>query len=581
MQTLKELIAQEVFSSLKRLSIPTSDFNSQIIQTSKKNHDCDFQTNIALILAKKHNSNPREFAQKILDNLEKKSYNIFSSTEIAGPGFINFNLTEGFIVQRLKTIQNSPNLAIPKVPKKQKVIVDFSGPNIAKEMHVGHLRSTIIGDSIARILEFAGYEVLRINHIGDWGTQFGMLLALICRKYPNILTEKQEFILSDLENFYREAKILFNQDDSFIHEARELVKKLQAQDPKIINLWKQFCQKSLTHCQEIYDILDIKIQTQGESFYNYMLADIVAELKKFSLAVETQGAIGVFSNDVTDKEGNLVPCIVQKSDGAYVYATTDLAALKYRSQELNADRIIYVTDSRQTLHFKQISSIAKKMNWLQDSAQMLHIPFGMMLGKDKKPIKTRSGKNIKLKDLLEEAQKRSLQLIQKLSPDFPLNEQKHIAKVAGIGGVKYSDLIHSINTDYCFDWDKVLTTDGNSAIYLLINYARTHSVARKLGINYSKLENSFQLKEKSEIQLAKKIILLQDIWEECLKNLSPNTLLNHIYELTRAFSNFWNNCPITKVDKQLQLSRLNLCLCVQKQISWGLSLIGIEALERV
>ena len=352
MQTLKEIIAQKVFSSLKKLSIPTNDLNSQIIQTSKKNYDCDFQTNIALILAKKHGSTPREFAQKILDNLKKKPDEFFSSIEIAGPGFINFNLSKKLIIQRLKTIQNSPDLSIPKVPEKQKIIIDFSGPNIAKEMHVGHLRSTIIGDSIARMLEFAGYEVSRINHIGDWGTQFGMLLALICRKYPNILIEKKEFILSDLESFYREAKVLFDKDDNFVHEARKLVKKLQSQDPKIINLWKQFCQKSLAHCQEIYDLLDIKIQTQGESFYNYMLADIVTELKKSSLAVETQGAIGVFTNDITDKEGNPVPCIVQKSDGAYVYATTDLAALKYRYQESNANKIIYVTDSRQILHFK-------------------------------------------------------------------------------------------------------------------------------------------------------------------------------------------------------------------------------------
>jgi len=580
MQSLPSLLAARIQPALAQVC-PGAPLPAQLVFPAANPQFGDYQCNAAMSAAKAAGKNPRTLAQEIVAAL--KVSDLCSSVDIAGPGFINFKLKPEFLLGYVGDVLSSPRLGIDQAAVKQRIVVDFSGPNLAKEMHVGHLRSTIIGDSISRFLEFEGHEVLRVNHVGDWGTQFGMLIQYIRESNPEALEDASKFAISDLEEFYRASKKRFDENPEFADASRRAVVALQSGDPATLAVWKVFCDESLKHCHAIYRDLDIRIEDRGESFYNDDLAKVVTELKEKGLAVQAEGAWGVFLPGRKNEKDEPLATIVQKSDGGYIYATTDLAAVRHRFGTLKADRVIIITDNRQADHFSQVFEIADTAGWA-DKSKSTHIGFGMMLGADGKPFKTRTGGTVKLKDLLIEAEERALALAKQLSADFSDEDHKLIAKVAGIGGVKYSDLSHGIATDYKFDFDKMLATDGNTAIYVLMTYARTRGLARKAGLEIDALIGKVTIRPETEQEwrLLKTIAATPAVWQRVVEDLAPNALLAHLYELARDFGAFWNACPTLKLeDQELKNSRLALAAAVARVIKWGLSMVGIPVLEKV
>jgi len=563
----------------------------------------DYQSNNALALAKQLKTNPRQLAEKIITNLQIDD--ICEKPEIAGAGFINLKLKPEFIAKNLLNINSDKDrLGIEKVKKSETVVVDFSGPNIAKQMHVGHLRSTIIGDCICRILEQAGHTVIRQNHIGDWGTQFGMLAWYLDYKKYEIdvmlqekgLTRKKAFstgdLIPDMENFYREAKKLFDTDPEFAERSREYVVKLHSGDKQVMFNWEMIISASLSEFKKIYNILGTTLEKEhirGESFYKDMLPDVVNELKKQGIAVESDGAICVFPDKekFKTKEGDPLPFIIQKSDGAYLYATIDLAALRYRINELKADRIIYVTDARQKLHFEMLFAVAKQAGWAKNT-QLQHITFGSVLGEDGKPLKTRTGENVKLKELLDEAVKRAKAVVEEKNPELPADEKEKIANAVGIGAVKYADYSNNRTSDYIFSFDKMLAMDGNTAPYMQYAYARVKSIGRKgqeRGIDVEKELKSVKelyLNEPAEFELAKHLIRYSEAFNSTLADLRPNFLTGYLYELAQKFSVFYNTCPVLDAGPKIRPTRLLLCELTAWTIKHGLvELLGIETIERM
>ncbi len=545
----------------------------------------DYQCNIAMSLAKTFKQKPRDIAQKIIDNLDVS--NSCENPTIAGPGFINVTLKTSFLESQLKTAANDSRLGIETITNPEKIIVDFSSPNIAKEMHVGHLRSTIIGDSIARILEFLGHDVLRLNHVGDWGTQFGMLIAYLREKYPQALTTADALDIGDLVSFYKQAKVRFDEDEQFKETAREEVVKLQAGAEDSLYAWKLLCEQSRREFEVIYKLLDIKITERGESFYNPFLADIITELENSGLLEENQGAKCVFLEGFTNKQGDPLPVIVQKSDGGYNYATTDLAAIKYRIKEDKSDRIIYVTDVGQANHFAGVFQVAKRGGILPENIDVVHVPFGLVLGEEGKKIKTRSGETIRLKDLLDEAVSRAkLDLESRLKKEERQETSEfinNVAQVVGISAVKYADLSQNRLSNYVFSYDKMLALQGNTAPYLLYAYVRVQGISRKGDINFDNLGENLPilLKEETELVLAKHILQLSEILNQIETDLFPNRLCQYLYELSQKFNLFYENCPVLKAEEPILTSRLILCDLTARTIKLGLSLLGISVLERM
>lgn len=554
----------------------------------------DYQANGVMALAKKLKTNPRQLAQDILKNLDISD--ICENVEIAGPGFINLWLSENFIKNRLFDIKNdkTSKIGLKKAANPLTIVVDFSCPNVAKQMHVGHLRSTIIGDCICRILELDGHNVIRQNHIGDWGTQFGMLIAYLKRENPNIETHIDDIHITDLEQFYKNSKKVFDQDSDFANTSRSEVVKLQSGDQTSIKIWKKIVDESRSHYQPIYNDLMVTLKTQherGESFYNDMLPAVVEDLKTKGLAEESDGAICVFLEGFSNKEGQPLPFIIQKSDGAFLYATTDLAAIRYRVTELNADKIIYVTDARQKLHFEQLFATVKKAGWdtnKNGSTELNHVTFGTVLGEDNKPLKTRSGENIKLKDLLDEAVQRAMNVVQEKNPDLDETSKQEIAKAVGIGAVKYADYSNNRTSDYMFSFDKMLAMDGNTAPYMQYAYARVKSIERKAGekgvdIN-TELANiaDLNLTKPAEIDLAKHIIRYNEAIKAALADYRPNYLTTYLYELSQKFSSFYTNCPVLIAEPEKRPTRLLLCDLTAKTIKHGMTqLLGIEVVEQM
>jgi len=545
----------------------------------------DYQSNVALRLAKPLKQNPRAIAQAIIDNLSNED--MCETPTIAGPGFINFKLKSGYIGQLLSQIQNDPRLGIPQVQPSKKVIVDFSSPNIAKEMHVGHLRSTIIGDAISRILEFRGYDVLRLNHVGDWGTQFGMLIAYLREAYPEALTTANALDIGDLVSLYKKAKVRFDEDEEFKQTARQEVVKLQGGAEDSLRAWKLLCDQSRKEFQVIYDRLDIKLQERGESFYNPFLENVVIELKETGLLEKSEGAMCVFLDGFTNKDGDPLPLIVQKTDGGFNYATTDLAAINYRVKEDGADRIIYVTDSGQANHFAGVFQVARKAGILPENVEVVHVPFGLVLGKDGKRIKTRSGETVKLKDLLDEA---VINAREKLETRLKEEEREEtpefidrVAQVTGLSAVKYADLSQNRTSDYKFDFDKMLDLKGNTAPYLLYAYVRPQGVSRKGNIDFSQLDSNTKivLSENEELALAKHILQFEEIIKEVEVSLLPNRICLYLFELSQKFNQFYEQCDILNADEPQKTSRLILADLTARTIKLGLSLLGIDVLERM
>lgn len=544
----------------------------------------DYQSNVSLALAKPLGQSPRAIADQILVHLAMED--LCEPPTIAGPGFINLTLRPTFLANQLRQMQADPRLGIEPLAEPQRVIVDFSSPNIAKEMHVGHLRSTIIGDCIARILEFQGHDVLRLNHVGDWGTQFGMLITYLSEVHPAALTTSDALDLGDLVTFYKKAKQRFDEDEAFQVQSRNAVVKLQQGDPEATQAWQLLCDQSRREFEKIYRDLDIELTERGESFYNPFLADVLTDLDKAGLLETDQGAQCVFLEGFTNKQGDPQPLIVQKSDGGFNYATTDLAALRHRITAESAQRIIYVTDVGQANHFAQVFQVAQRAKWIPEEVQVVHVPFGLVLGKDGKRIKTRMGEAVRLRDLLDEAIIRAKADIEiRLQEDNRTETQAFIANAAeviGLGAVKYADLSQNRTSNYIFSYDKMLERQGNTAPYMIYAYVRVQGISRQGNVDFSQLgDTSLAIAEPSELVLAKHLLQMQDVIAEVAADLLPNRLCQYLFELSQKFNQFYDQCPVLKAEEPARTSRLVLSDLTARTLKLGLSLLGIKVLERM
>jgi arginyl-tRNA synthetase len=545
----------------------------------------DYQANMAMGLSKKLGQQPRAIAQSIVDHLDVSE--ICEVPQIAGPGFINFTVKPSYLTTQLQAMQLDRRLGVAVAEKPQRVVVDFSSPNIAKEMHVGHLRSTILGDCIARVLEFRGHDVLRLNHVGDWGTQFGMLILYLREAYPQALITADALDLGDLVALYKKAKQRFDEDPEFQEAARKEVVKLQAKDPDTIKAWNLLCDQSRREFQVIYDRLNIKITERGESFYNPYLAAVVDDLRTLGLLVESNGAQCVFLDGFVNREGDPLPLIVQKTDGGYNYATTDLAAVRYRIEIDRTDRIIYITDSGQADHFAQVFQVARLAKWIPAHVEITHVPFGLVLGEDGKKIKTRSGETIKLKELLDEGidtfrkdlEARLVADERQETPEFIANS----AEVVGLSAVKYADLSQNRLSNYVFSYDKMLALQGNTAPYMMYAYVRVQGISRKGGIDFENLGNNAQiiLKEELELSLAKHLLQLGSIVTEVERDLLPNRLCQYLFELSQKYNQFYDKHSVLQAEEPIRTSRLILSDLTAKTLKLGLDLLGIPVLERM
>lgn len=549
-----------------------------LVRQSGKPEFGNYQANGAMGAAKKLGMNPREFAQKILDNADLNG--VADKLEIAGPGFINIFLNPEWLANNAKEALQVVNFGI-KTANPQTIVIDYSSPNVAKEMHVGHLRSTIIGDAVVRTLEFLGNNVIRANHVGDWGTQFGMLIAYL-EKMENEHASEME--LSDLEAFYRAAKEHYDTDEAFAEKARNYVVKLQSGDEYCLTMWKKLVDITMHHNQENYDRLNVTLSDKdvmGESLYNPMLPEIVADLKAKGLAVEDEGALVVFLDEFKNKDGDPMGVIVQKKDGGFLYTTTDIAAAKYRYETLKADRALVFSDSRQAQHMQQAWLITRKAGYVPENFSLEHPFFGMMLGKDGKPFKTRSGGTVKLKDLLDEAVERADALISVRSTDLTAEEKAAVVEAVAIGSVKYSDLSKNRTTDYVFDWDNMLTFEGNTAPYMQYAYTRIRSIFARADIDESALSGSIQLHEPKERSLAVKLLQFEEALNGVAKDGMPHILCQYLYELAGEFSSFYEACPILNAEENVKNSRLRLAALTAKTLKQGLDLLGIKTVEKM
>mgnify|MGYP001186281288 FL=1 len=575
-----ELIQHALHQLRQEGALPASPQPPVKLERTRDASHGDFATNIALMLAKPAGMPPRALAEKIVAALPASQQ--VAKVEIAGPGFINFFQSDDVLTQALEAMRDNPNLGISAPAQAQTVVVDYSSPNLAKEMHVGHLRSTIIGDAVARTLEFLGHKVIRQNHVGDWGTQFGMLLAFLESQPKGTSVSEQ---LSDLEEFYRQAKQRFDEDAAFAKRSRDLVVALQSGDEQCLALWEQFNQVSLQHCFDIYERLNVSLtpdDVRGESAYNDELAAIVEALEQQNLITESDGAKCVFIDGFTNKDGSPLPVIVQKADGGYLYATSDLAAMRYRQQTLKAHRMLYFVDQRQGLHFQQVFTVARKAGFVEADTELAHMGFGTMNGKDGRPFKTRSGGTVKLIDLLNEAEQRALALVTEKNTELGQDELALIARTVGISAVKYADLSKNRTSDYIFNFDQMLSFDGNTAPYLLYAYTRVASIFRRAAIEPSQISGDFLLNTEQEMQLAQHLVTFQETLEQVAEKGLPNLLCLYLYELAGLFSSFYEHCPILKLDDEaLKTSRLQLAALTANTLKQGLGLLGINTLERM
>ncbi len=538
----------------------------------------DYQANVAMSLAKKLSKNPREVAEAIVQHLDLGP--VGESAQIAGPGFINVRLSPAYLAEAATALVNDARVGVGQAANPKRVVIDYSSPNVAKEMHVGHLRSTVIGDALARTFDFLGHTVVRQNHLGDWGTQFGMLIEHM------IDGDLQEADIADLNAFYQEAKRRDDAEPDFAERARGRVVALQGGDEQTLALWHRLIDQSRTHFNQVYERLGISLCDEdicGESFYNDRLDAVVQQLIEAGVAEETQGAVGVFVPGFENKDGQPIPLIVRKSDGGYGYAATDLAGIQYRTATLKADRIAYVVDARQGDHFKQVFWTAQKMGWLGGHHQAEHVRFGMVLGADRKPFKTREGGTVRLIDLLEEAQERAEKVIAQKNPDMAPDDRSHVARAVGIGAVKYADLSSDRIKDYLFDWNRMLAMEGNTAPYLQNAGVRIRSIFRKAGLDPSETAGaSIQVSHEAERALLVCILRFEATVELVAEHLEPHRLCTYLYELASAYHRFYEHCPVLKAhDGPSRLSRLGLCGLTLSTLGCGLGLLGIEIPERM
>lgn len=573
---IQHILSEKVKSAM--IAAGAANDVEPLVRQSGKVQFGDYQANGIMGAAKKLGLNPREFAQKTLEHLDLSD--IAEKLEIAGPGFINIFLKPQWLAQNADLALQAVNFGI-KTANPQTVVVDYSSPNVAKEMHVGHLRSTIIGDAVVRALEFMGNNVIRANHVGDWGTQFGMLIAYL-EKMEN--EQASEMELADLEAFYRAAKEHYDSDDIFAEKARGYVVKLQGGDEYCRTMWKKLVDMTMSQNQRNYERLNVTLtekDVMGESLYNPMLPEIVADLKAQGLAVEDDGALVVYLDEFKNKDGDPMGVIVQKKDGGFLYTTTDIAAAKYRCHTLKADRALVFSDTRQSQHMQQAWLITRKAGYVPEHFSLEHHNFGMMLGKDGKPFKTRTGGTVKLVDLLDEAEERAEKLIREKNPDLTATELRAVVEAVGIGSVKYADLAKNRTTDYVFDWDNMLSFEGNTAPYMQYAYTRIRSIFSRAGIDADSVVGDIAINEEKERALAVKLLQFEEAVSTVAKDGTPHVLCQYIYELAGIFSSFYEACPILNAEENVKNSRFKLANLTAKTLKQGLDLLGIKTAEKM
>ncbi len=590
-------LQSEIESSLKRAVVeafgPEHTDADPLVRPASDPKFGDFQANLAMGLAKRLGRKPRDVADAIVGRLPADG--MLASVEVAGPGFINLTLNADRLARAAAEMAADPRLSIAPATTPQTVVVDYSAPNIAKEMHIGHLRSTILGDAIVRVLEKLNHRVIRQNHLGDWGTQFGMLIEHLIDQGADAGDDRAR--IGDLNAFYKQAKARFDSEPDFADRARRRVVLLQSGDEATLAYWRQLHAESYRHFREIYERLNVRLEQRdirGESAYNDELPDVVRELELAGLLTESEGARVVYPEGFKDKEGNPLGMIVRKTDGGYLYATTDLAAARYRIRQIQADRIIYVTDQRQSQHFAMLFQALRQAGWADESVRLDHVPFGMIYDKDRRPYKTREGETVRLADVLDEAEQRAAAVIAEKSPDLPAEQRQRIARVVGIGALKYADLSSDRVKGYVFDWDRMLALEGNTAPYLQYSYTRVRSIfakAAERGLDVSAISGdaagvvdheTLRITEPAERRLVLHLLQLPRVVEAVADTLEPHRLCTFLYELAALFHGFYETCPVINAeDEATRLSRLRLCDLVGRTLRDGLDLLGIEVVERM
>jgi arginyl-tRNA synthetase len=568
METFQSLLAKKISNALVAAGLPEA---GELTPATDPRFG-DYQTNAALVLGKHRGENPREVAEKIVEHLDVSA--LCEPPVVAGPGFINFTLRPGSVAEKTASILGDERLGVAETESPRRIVIDFGSPNVAKPMHVGHIRSTVLGDALARIATFLGHEVIRDNHIGDWGTQFGMVIY----GWKNLLDQRalQQNPLAEIVRIYKETNALAVSDPQVLEACRQELVKLQAGDKENIDIWNECVAFSMQDFEHVYELLDIHYDIQcGESFYNNRLPGVVEGLLKSGIAEISEGAVVVFFRDIPELVDK--PCIIRKRDGGFNYATTDIATIDYRLDDLKADRVWYVVGVPQTLHFKQIFEIASRQGY---QADLRHITFGSILGKDRKLMKTRSGENVPLRELLEEACRRARKIIDEKNPDLSEAEKIDVAQKIGIGAVKYADLSQYRMTDYVFSWDKMLSLQGNTAPYLQNAYVRIRSIFRKAGEAAPKIDK-LVLGSSAEINLAKRLCQFAEIVPQVLNDFRPNILANYLFEVANSFHAFYEACPVLKSEEPARSSRLALCDLTGRVLHRGLDLLGIKVPEKM
>ena len=578
---MKDYIQQLLNTAVKKIDtaneVPEALLSKIRVDRTKDRAHGDYATNAAMIISKPLHMKPADIAAKLIEAVDHDDR--IAKIEIAGPGFINFFVNQGFTADTLANLAKDERLGVARVSVPKTIVVDYSAPNVAKEMAVHHLRSTVIGDAVVRVLEFLGNKVIRANHIGDWGTQFGMLIAYLEKKENE---PGQGMDLSDFEAFYREAKECYDSDEEFAVKARHYVVRLQGGDEYCRTMWKKLVNMTMDQNQKLYDRLDVTLKPKdimGESLYNDMLPVIVNDLLDRKIAVIDEGAAVVYLPQFKNKEGNPLGNIIRKQDGGYLYTTTDIACIKYRADVLRADRIIYFTDSRQHQHMETVWAICRMAGYVKDEVSLEHCPFGMMLGKDGRPFKTRSGGTVKLRDLLDEAESRVAKLLDDRGSDLKGDERQNVIHNIAIGAVKYADLSKNRTTDYIFDWDQMLAFDGNTAPYLQYAYSRIRAIFRKA----TTAPGQIVIKDEAEDKLAAKLQSFGETVVTVGQKGLPNLLCNYLFELADIYMHFYEHCPILKdgVDETTRASRLALCDLTARVLKQGLNLLGINVMEQM
>jgi arginyl-tRNA synthetase len=568
MQTFQALLTKKLSDGLAQAGLPTA---GELTQATDPRFG-DYQTNVALVLGKQRGENPRALAQKIVAQLDVSD--LSEQPAVAGAGFINFTLRQAAVEKQTLQMLHHNRLGVAKTELPRRIVIDFGSPNVAKPMHVGHIRSTVLGDALARVAQFLGHDVIRDNHIGDWGTQFGMVIW----GWKNLLDRRalQRDPLAEIVRIYKETNERTSKEQEVREACRQELVQLQAGDKENTDIWNECVALSMQEFECVYRLLDVHYDLQcGESFYNDRLPGVVDRLLKAGIAEISEGAVVVFfreNPELADK-----PLIIRKRDGGFNYGTTDVATIDHRVNELKADTIWYVVGAPQILHFKQIFAVARCEGYTVD---LCHVTFGSVLGEDRKLMKTRSGENVPLRELLEEACRRARKIIDEKSPDLSEQEKNDIAEKIGIGAVKYADLSQYRTTDYIFSWDKMLSLHGNTAPYLQNAYVRIRSIFRKAGESVPKTERLI-LSEPAELELAKRLCQFAEIVPQVLNGFRPNILANYLFELANSFHSFYEVCPVLKSEEPARSSRLMLCELTGRVLQKGLELLGIKVPEKM